>query len=98
MRSTEFRRICLKTSSAIPIGIFQNFAVYQDPSNRMMFFAAITMPVALLVSGILNVVAARRWLRAQWLTGLLCNATSYGTMMIPITMFESAMVAIKSLP
>jgi hypothetical protein len=67
---------------SFPIGIFQNIDVYQNPSNRMMFFAAIGMPIALLVAGTVNVVASFRWLRGRWLSALACNAAAYGTMKI----------------
>lgn len=82
---------------AIPIGIFQNIDVYQNPSNRMMFFAALGMPIALLVAGTLNVVGSFRWIRGRWLSALACNAAAYGTIMIPIKMFESAMDVAQSL-
>jgi hypothetical protein len=82
---------------AIPIGIFQNIDVYQNPSNRMMFFAALGMPIALLVAGTLNVVGSFRWIRGRWLSALACNAAAYGTIMVPIKMFESAMDVAQSL-
>ena len=82
---------------AVPIGIFQNIEVYQNPSNRMMFFAALGMPIALLVAGALSVVASFRWLGGRWLSALACNAAAYGTVMIPIMMFESAMDAARRL-
>ncbi len=82
---------------AIPMGIFQNIDVYQNPTNRMMFFAALGMPIALLVAGTLNVIASFRWGRGRWLSALACNAVAYGTMMIPFMMFESAMNAAQRL-
>ena len=82
---------------AIPIGIFQNIDVYQNPTTRMMFFAAVGMPIALLVAGTLNVIASFRWVRGRWLSALACNAVAYGTIMIPIMMFESAMDAAQRL-
>ncbi len=87
----------LLAAVAIPIGVFQNIDVYQNPSNRMMFFAAIGMPLALLVAGTLNVVASYRWLGGRWLSALACNTAAFGTMMIPITLFESAMDAARRL-
>jgi hypothetical protein len=59
---------------AIPIGIFQNIEVYQNPSNRMMFFAALGMPIGLLVAGTLNVVGSFRWIRVS--VGALKGAIS----------------------
>ncbi len=82
---------------AIPIGIFQNIDVYQNPSTRMMFFAAVGMPIALLVARTLNVIASFRWVRGRRLSALVCNAVAYGTIMIPIMMFESAMEAAQRL-
>ncbi len=76
---------------AIPFGIFQNMDVYQNPSNRTMFLAALGMPISLLVAGTLNIIGSFRWVRGQWLSALACNAAAYCTMIIPIKMFESAM-------
>ena len=82
----------------IPIGVFQNREVYQEPSSQMMFVAAISMPIALLASGVLNVVAGLEWFRGRWLTALICNVAACGTMMIPTTMLEAAMDAAKNVP
>jgi hypothetical protein len=82
---------------AIPIGILQNIDVYQNASSQMMLFAAVGMPIALLIAGVLNVIAGFRWIGGRWLSALSCNAIAYGTMMIPVAMYESAMDAARRL-
>jgi hypothetical protein len=90
------------TLLALPFGIYHTIGtLILDPDadwpSRMMSYASIVMIPAMLIAGLLNLLAGFRWLRGRWITALIFNAIAYGVMAIPQLMHVSAMDAARQM-
>ncbi len=88
---------------ALPVGIYRAteflpVSTGAGEFEQLMAFASVALIAALLVAGIINILAGFRWYQGRWIWALIFNVIATGTFLIPVLAFDAVAFAALEVP